>query len=427
MKNLLVKLLFVSSLVSLLICLPCNMLKATGSSPATISCDEGSIGDTENIFSPQLDNDTLTLYLSGSVLSQIALSDGRSVLNITLVPDNENVAVIDSFTFMAHGALVDKTLVNNQSGPNTITQTVLQAQWFNTITDGEAEITIMLKPGTVEGDVAFEITKISASKLGASDISNSFDDFFLSPSSVTNALEIPTVGGTIFSDVGNFTILGPEEIIAPGKVAISFQFDDIPANFVSATLNDVPVEFFGNKVLRDGREDPGTKILIGSAILEIPQDESELLLNLDIMTSPQEEDSIFAIMTMNIFGIEEDTDSTIVDLGIIPIIDSGIFGEAPSITSAGVTNRRSKPSSLDVIGRNLSTKEEITLNILPGNNDPQFLAIKNGRIMRAVFNQGTCIPNGAFVNVITPGGTAAKKLKVRGTCNNPLATLECRK
>ncbi len=432
MKNIFAKSISLYLLAWSVLMTTCLPNAAFDSTPGDIICAENI--ETQGIVG-NLDSDTLTLTLTGQKLHNLKPLPPSSGLNIfslflDIISDNDDVAKIDSFTFNAAGTkVISKTIKylndgeyindNNENQPFTR----LEIKWGGIITSNDAVLSIKLKPGTKDDTATFELRSIS-SAVEFIKISD-FDNIDFDPSTVTNTLEIPSVGSVVFSDVGNFTLIGPSQVVSPGKAAIAFQFDNIPSNFVTATLNGAKVEFAGNNIIKDGMAVTEQTTIVGVAILDIPTDSSQLDLVLDIRTLPEQNTSNpIMIMTSFPFG-NTNTVSNTVELGSISIEEAST-GSIPTISSAGIINR-SKNSTIEITGTNFSNNDNISINILPTDHPPNLVATKNEKFVRAILTSGDCIPNGSYVVVTTSGGSTTKKFKIKGKCTKPIATLECRK
>ena len=106
--------------------------------------------------------------------------------------------------------------------------------------------------------------------------------------------------------------------------------------------------------------------------------------------------------------------TTNVDLGSVSVTTGS--GKAPKVNSAVAVNKSAK-TKLTVTGKKLTGG---SIAIVPTDRDTSADPSVKGSLIKANFSSSECIPNGSFVNVTTAGGTAAKKIKVRGSCSNSL-------
>ena len=304
-----------------------------------------------------LSADTITVTVNGDSVNS------TNALNVTLSFSDSTVATLDTgVTFMGTGAAQLLTDVNTQTN-------VLTAVWDGTITDGAAVLTAMLKPGTMAGTTTIAVTKVEAA--GGLDITESVAST-VSPSSVTNS----SPGGS--TDLGTFTFVGPSAVTGPGKAAISFSATGAPSN-LTATLNGSKVDFVGDKS-------------VGIAIIDVTS--SDVALSLVVKSG---------------------SDSATVDLGTLSVTAGS--GKAPKVTSASAKNK-STGTTLSIKGKKFN-KTSTTVEIVP--TDKSSSAVKvSGRAVKATYGSSDCIPSGSYVNVTTPGGVSSKKIKVKGSCSNPL-------
>lgn len=305
-----------------------------------------------------LSADTITVTIDGNAVKS------TNALNVTIAFDNTGVAQLDSgVTFMGTGATQLLTDVDKDKN-------ILTAIWDGTITNGVATLVGMLKAGPTAGTTMIAVTKVEVA--GGTDITSNVAAR-VEPSSVVNSGPV--------SSVGTFTLIGPSSVTGPGKAAIAISAANTPSNF-SAKLNGSKVEFFSMNS-------------VGVAIVDLPGMTGDLNLKLAVATGG---------MTTN------------VDLGSIAVAAG--TGKAPSVNSASANNK-STGTKLVVTGKKFS-KTGTTIEIVPTDRTPSSAPTVMGAALKASFASSECIPNGSFINVTTPGGTGAKKIKVRGSCSNPL-------
>ena len=306
-----------------------------------------------------LSADTITVTINGADVTT------TNALNVTLSFTDETVASLDTgVTFMGTGATQLLTDVNTGTG-------ILTVVWDGTITNNKAEITAMLKAGSMAGSTMIAVTKVEAA--GGVDITSNVQSV-VSPDTVTNSAPTTT------TDVGTFVLVGPTSVVGPGKAAISFTAEDTPSSF-TATLNGKSVDFVG-----DGS--------VGIAIVDLPAS-GDLDLDLAVTSG----------------GMTTD-----VSLGSVTV-SAGEGDNLPKVSSARAQNRSSS-TTLRVLGKKFS-KDTTSLEIVPTDRASSAVKIK-GKIIKATYPAEECIPSGSYINVSTAHGTDAKKVKVRGSCDNPL-------
>ena len=283
-----------------------------------------------------------------------------NALNVTISFSDPNAVQLDSgVTFMGTGASQLLTDVDTMTN-------VLTVVWDGTISDNRAVITGMLKAGTQAGTSTISVGKVEAS--GANDITTAVI-VTVDPSTVTNSSSSST-------DLGTFTFIGPDSVTGPGKAAFAFSVSGATGS-LSATLN-------GNSVTFDSGQTAGI------AIVDLPAS-GDLDLSLVV------------------------NGSTTVDLGTVTV-DAG-SGKAPKVTRA-FANNKSSGTKLTVTGRRLKNG---TATVIPESSDRIADSSKaTGKKVKVTFPTDECIPSGSFVNVSTAGGTAAKKVSVKGSCTHPL-------
>ena len=308
-----------------------------------------------------LSADTITITVDGTAVNS------TNALNLTVAFTDSSVVSLDTgVTFMGTGATQLLTDVNATTG-------LITAVWDGTITDGKAVITAMLKAGSMAGSTMIGVSKVEAA--GGTDITSSVVAT-VNPDSVENT-------STSTTDVGTFTLVGPTTVQAPGNAAIGFKTAGTPSG-ITATLNGAMVDFGVSGV--------------GVAIVDLSSAMGSLPLSLVVTASGM---------------------STTVDLGSVTVTSGS--GKAPRVTSANVRNKFKKTTLL-IAGRNFAkTVDETTLTIVPTNHTASIVR-PTSRSIKAQYTPSECIPNGSFINVSTPGGTSARKLKLLqpGNCANPL-------
>ena len=308
-----------------------------------------------------LSADSFTVTIDGAGVGQ------TSALNLTVAFTDSAVATLDTgVTFMGTGATQLLTDVNPTTG-------VLTAVWSGTITDNKAVITGMLKPGSKGGTTMIGISKVEAS--GGTDITSSVA-VTVSPDSVTNSAAVAE------SDCGTFTLIGPDSATGPGKVAVAFSIED-GASGLSATLNGKNVDLISTT---EGAPD------LGIAIISLGT--SDAALSLSAMCGGM---------------------SASADLGTLTV-EAG-SGKAPKVSSA-FSNNTGSGTSLVIMGSGFD-KDNTTVEIIPTDRSASKSVVKSSSI-RNSYPVEECIPRDSYVNVSTPGGTSAKKIKVKRVCTNTL-------
>ncbi len=332
----------------------------TGAS-ATVDVNSVTVGSSSSSSSSSstggpggnLSADTFTVTIDGDALA------ATNALNVTISFSNPNVVQLDSgVTFMGTGATQLLTDVNTASN-------VLTVVWDGAITDNRAVITGMLKAGTQAGTSTISVSKVEAS--GGNDITTAVL-VTVDPTTVTNSNSAQT-------DLGTFTLLGPNSVTGPGKAAFAFGVSGAMGS-LSATLNGNPVTF-----------DSGSTV--GIAIVDLPASG-----NLDL--------------SLVVNG------STTVDLGTVTV-GSG-SGKTPKVRKANAKNN--VPAKLIIRGKNL---KRATTVVIPESSTRiiEGLKAKKNKVV-VKFSADDCIPDGSFVNVSTAGGTGAAKISVKGACSRPL-------
>lgn len=331
----------------------------TGAS-ATVDISSTTVSGTAPTPTPppsgaggNLSADTFTVTINGDAVN------GTNALNVTIgISDSSAVALNTGVTFMGTGATQLLTDVNT-------TTNVLTAVWDGLITDGQAIITGMLKPGTMAGVATLSVTKVEAS--GGNDITGNVVAT-VSPDTITNS----SAGGS--TDIGTFTLIGPTSVVGPGQAAISFEAEGTPSSF-SATLNGKSVDFTDD---------------VGVAIVDLPASGS-LALDLKVTSA----------MT-----------TTDVSLGSVTVT-AGDGGKAPVVKRANAKNG-SADTKLTVNGKKF-VKNSTTVTIVPEDATATDTTV-SGKKIKATYSSDDCISKGSFINVSTPSGTDGKKVKVKGSC-----------
>lgn len=337
-----------------------------GSSSSTTSSSTSSSSSTGGVGG-NLDNDTVTITITGDAVNT------TSALNVTLAFGDTSIAGLDSAapTFSANGATQLLTSADPATG-------VVSAVWNGNVSDGVVTLTAMLAPGANAGTTTIGVSKVEAA--GGADITGNVVAQ-VNPSSVTNS-------ATAAGDCGSFTLLAPDTVTRPGNTAVGFRIDN-PGTNISGTVN--------------GSELDVISVNGGAAIVSIP-DSGDLTLNVDVTCT--EGSSTFS-------------------LGPIPVTDGVAGARQPEIRggnkSARVVNK-ANVSNLTIRARRRSfAKDATTVEIIPTDKNPNVVKAKRGRVM-SKYDPAECIPDGSYANVVTDGGTDARKLRVRGMagCANPL-------
>ena len=303
-----------------------------------------------------LSADTITVTINGQSLAN------TNGFNVTLAFDTADVVTVDTagLTFMGTGAtqLLTEAMGN-----------VLSAAWDGTITNTQAVLTAMLKPGTKSGTTMISVSKIEIA--GGTDVTSSVAAT-VTPSSVTNT----GGGGTSTSGGGTFVLIGPTSVVGPGKAAIAFSASGATKE-TSATLNGAHVDFVDDN-------------MIGIAVVKLPKSGS-LALKLKI-------------------------DKSEVDLGSVSVT-AGASGGKPKVNSARAQNGASG-TNLRIFGQKF-TVDKTTVEIVPKDRVSTSVTVK-GKVVKVVYPASSCIPKDSYVNVTTDHGTAGKKVTVSGSCSNTL-------
>lgn len=304
-----------------------------------------------------LDNDTVNITITGDAVKS------TNALTVTLAFGDSGVASLASTspTFSADGA----TQLLSSSTPDTQTVSVV---WDGTITGNSAMIAVMLAAGDMAGTTSVAVSKVLAS--GGLDITDSVVSQ-VDPSEVTN-------GSSASTDCGSFTLIGPSKaLVAPGAAAVAVSIEN-PGSGLMATINGETVEITSSN---------------GVAIVDVTS-AGELDLSLSASCS---------------------AGSSTVDLGSLSVSAATDGAKAPTAKRATVKNTSSM-SNLMIVGNNLAGAD---IELLPTDRSSSNTGlVAKKKSIKATFDSANCLPNGTFVNVITTGGTAARKLKVMGACSN---------
>lgn len=324
----------------------------------------GCLGSfAQNQFRGKLSNDTFTIRIFGQPIN---LSPG---LTVTLSFTDPEIARLDSSrpVFNALGA----TELITESNPGTNEVTVV---WDGYITNNEAKIIAMLAPGTKAGATRIHVSKVQIA--GGVDITDSIA-YRIEGDSVYNF----EVKDSVL--LGNISLNEPQKLVAPGKAAISFSTEK-PFNNVSVTLNGIPVEL--------------VKSNIGVALVNLPEHGGNIDLALKVVQGSFSE-------TANI--------------GELVVAPPANEGRKPFIYNA-VADNRLLPTKLSINGRRFGVRrfgeENTTVEVVPPKQSISNIDLKSRRA-RGEFNS-SCIPDGSYVNISTPAGTAVSKFVVVGNCSD---------
>lgn len=310
-----------------------------------------------------LDKDTVTVRIFGAQLNT------TNALNLKVsFTNNEAVGLSsDSPVFQANGA----TQLLTSSDPNTGVVTVV---WDGYIPSNEVKISFMLEPGTSMGVSTVLIDKIESAY--GIDITNN----------VAITLDNVTIVNSFGSEItplGEFILLDPGELYAPGVAAIAFEAVNIPSN-LTARLNGFPVTF-----LENGR---------GVAEVPLPENANDLSFTLEVNLNNQKR---------------------FVNLGKIKLTKASTRLYPPIIDRAYVYNE-ANGNRLKVYGRHFGVgrfgREKVNVEIVPGN--PK---ISNNNLRRRStkdeLENVSCISLGSYINISHPAGTVTKKINILGKCN----------
>lgn len=343
-----------------------------GSSMLTVGMVLDMLGGTAITgASAAVDKDTIAVASSSSTTSSTSSTGGGALdkstitvtVNGTAVNQTNALNVTVSFSDSSVAKLTSDNPTFMGTGATQLlsasdpTTSVLTAVWTGTISNGIATIVGMLAAGTMAGTTMIGVTKVEAA--GGTDITGSVVAT-VDPTSVTNGA----------GAAGVFVLIGPEEVTGPGKAAIA-----ISGSAMSATLNGKKVDF--------------VKSNVGIAIVDVP--------------------------AMGSLSLSLTADGVMSDLGSVSVTAG--TGKAPKVNSASATNK-SSGTKLVVTGKKFS-KTDTTVEIVPTDRSASSTTVK-GAAIKASYASSECIPNGSYVNVSTPGGTSAKKIKVHGSCSNDL-------
>ncbi len=321
----------------------------TSSSGSTMTTTSGGAGG-------MLSADSVTFAVTGDAIK------GTTAVNVTVAISDKTVADLDSAspTFMGNGATQLLTDIKTDTG-------VLTAVWSGSITDGVANITAMVKAGSMAGSTMISVTKVEVA--GGTDVTGSIATK-VTPDTITNSAAVSSSsGGTTTSSGGvspaSYSLLAPTSATGPGKVAVAISGPKAS----KVTLNGKKVDFVGSNV--------------GVAIINVTGTDADLQLSVDGMAS-----SIGTLM-----------------------VTAGT-GKAPKVTSASANNK-STGTTLTVKGKNLT---DATVETVPTSHTSEVTAKASS--VKAVFAASDCLGKGSYVNVSTSAGTAAAKVTTRGTCSN---------
>ena len=310
-----------------------------------------------------LSTDTITMRLFGTPIN---LTPALNIKVSFTSPDVVNLSN-EPPSFQALGA----SELLTSSDPDSQTISVI---WDGTITNNEAKITFMLEPGRVKGLTAIMIDSVETA--GGRDITGSIV-VLLDKQNIVNSI------GTVATSFGDFTLVKPEKLIAPGRAAVIFRAENIKDG-LSALLNGSSVEF-----TEDG---------FGVGIVDLPESGGKLNLTLGLLLAGRSEK---------------------INLGTVNIERPGGIGLPPRIDKVLGFNTLGGPK-LQIKGRQFGVKrfgrDGVTVEILPSEQ-----VLKNryleSRSTKGTLRQTRCIKEGAYVNISHEAGTDAKKVTVLGECN----------
>lgn len=314
-------------------------------------------------FKGKLLGDTLTIRLFGEeVSSAIALKIQLSFSD----PDVAHLASTQP-KFEASGAR--ELLTEADSEKN-----IISVIWDGDITNNEAKITAMLAPGTKSGRTNILVTKVE--KAGGVDITDKIV-FLVNPQGVA-AFELKDS-----NVLGNISILDPGELTSPGRAAIAFRAEKNTANVI-ANLNNSPVDFVAGDT--------------GVAIVNLPEEGGNLPLKLSVN-----------------FGSYTET----VNLGVINISPPAPPRGSPHIRRAVAYNDSLK--RLRIEGERFGVvrfgKENTKITLIPQSQSVSRFSLLP-RLARVHLSTSQCIPEGSYINISHPAGTASKKITVVGNCED---------
>ena len=305
-----------------------------------------------------LSQETFTVMINGQSLNT------TNGVNVTLAFGTDGVVTVDtsSLDFMGTGATKLLTEVMGN---------VLTAAWDGLITDAALTLSGKFKAGSMSGTTTVSVGKVEVA--GGTNVTASVASS-VNPTSVTNG----GGGSSTSSGGGTFVLIGPTSVVGPGKAAIAFAADGV-TNSTTAKLNGSPVDFVNNN-------------MTGIAIVNLK----------DAMSG--------SLPLSLVVGM------TTVDLGSITV-NAGTGSKLPKVASARAHNNASN-TILRVFGQRFSV-DTTSIEIVPTDRATSSVSVK-GKVIKAILPSTACIPKGSYVNVTTAQGTAAKKVKVSGSCSNAL-------
>ncbi len=316
---------------------------STSTSTTSSSSSTGGTG--------MLSADTVTITINGQGLNS------TNALNLTLSFGTNGVATLDTtgVTFMGTGA----TQLLTAAAGNVATVT-----WDGAITDSQAVVTVMLKPGSTAGSTTISVSKIEAA--GGTDITSSVVAT-VSPASVTNGGGSSTSGSP-----ASFSLIGPTSVTGPGKAAIAISASGVKKGQL-VKLNGSVVKFSADRSS-------------GVAIVNLSK-ASEGKLALTVKSG-----------------------KSTVNLGDLTVTTG--TGASPKVAAA-LANNKSDGTTLKILGKDFDEADS-DVTLVPAGATVTNTSTTSKKIDASA---SECIPNGSYVNVTTPGGTGAKKVKVHGSCN----------
>lgn len=315
------------------------------------------IDDTVPPASDGLDSDSFEIKLENPLLST------ASALNIILSFTNPGVASLDPSSPEIETPGLTKLLTSTDINTNT-----LSIIWSGS--SNEITISGMLLPGQTLG--SSDISVVLVELVGGVDITNG-TTITVTPSTVTNS------EGEVVLGNSQFTLIGPNHAISPGRVAIAINAENI-SDGVSATINNFPVNF--------------TDSTTGVAIIDLPEGSG----NIDLVLK---EDS----------GEEH-------NLGVLSVTPGNMIGLPPIIFRA-YTVPALKGNKLKLRGRKFGVRrfgrENIDVEIIPNTREKNFKRLSRKKVDTNGANN--CIERDSYVNISHAAGTYAKKIVVREGCN----------
>ena len=309
-----------------------------------------------------LNRDTVNIKLYGAPINW------GSALNIKLLVSNPEAVKLDLAppVFSAKDAVQLVTASDPQS--NTVT-----VIWDGYISDNEANISFMLKQGTVMGVSEILIDKIELA--GGYDITHNVVAL-LDHNKIVNSF------GKEITLFGKFELFDPGKLIAPGTASIAFQAEELSPD-AAVKLNGKEAQFTENN--------------IGTAQVPLPLNGGSLDLTLNVASGGE---------------------NKAVKLGKVAVAGSSFREYPPSISRAVALNLDGK-TRLILKGRNFGVrrfgKDGVSVQVIPANEK---MTNKNLRrqITKERLGDISCIPEGSYVNISHPAGTVTKKIIVRGEC-----------